>query len=158
MSAIDVHHHIFPATLPKAALSRAVGFRTPPAHLPWSPALSLRAMDALGVELAVLSVPTGHFPDDVRALNDDMRAACVQHPGRFAFWGCAGDLRDTKGASGRRYVHESAECVHAHTAALELIAYALDDLGAVGIAVSSVYGEASDASPSIAIFQLRRRH
>ncbi|THH15208.1 hypothetical protein EW146_g5238 [Bondarzewia mesenterica] len=122
---VDVHHHIFPSSLPKQSISRSLGFRTPPSHLPWTPSISLRAMDALGVELALLSIPPGHF-SDARAVNEQMRETCMHHPGRFAFWGCAGDLRDTKGA-------------------LELIKYAMDDLEAVGIAISSVYGKGAEA-------------
>ncbi|KAA1466447.1 amidohydrolase 2 [Dentipellis sp. KUC8613] len=130
---IDVHHHIFPSMYPKAALARSVGFRTPPAHLPWSPEISLRAMDALGVELAILSAPAG-FPhgtigdphEITKSVNGVLRDICVQHAGRFAFWGCLGDWTDVKGA-------------------LELIPYVLDELKAVGIAISSSYGEGADA-------------
>ncbi|KAI0268242.1 hypothetical protein BC834DRAFT_783894, partial [Gloeopeniophorella convolvens] len=127
---IDIHHHIFPPSLSrvKAEHSQTVGFRTPPENLPWTAELSLRAMNALGVQLAVLSVPAGvaETRDEAKSVNDSMRETVQQHSGRFAFWGCLGDWRDVQGA-------------------LELIPYVFDELGAVGIAVSSSYGVGKEA-------------
>ncbi|KAI0053582.1 amidohydrolase 2 [Auriscalpium vulgare] len=134
---IDLHHHIFPSNYSKskADLSSSVGFRTPSAHLPWTPDLSLRAMDALAVRLAVLSVPAGypHACDAVarektRDVNAQMHSI-VKEPkndSRFAFWGCLGDWRDVEGA-------------------LEMIPYAMEELNAVGIAIASSYGQGADA-------------
>ncbi|KAI0068648.1 amidohydrolase 2 [Artomyces pyxidatus] len=130
---IDLHHHVFPPTYKKAALSASVGFRTPPGHLPWTPELSLHAMDAMGVQLTVLSVPAGYpharGPDALKATRDAnalMHGLGAQHAGRFAFWGCLGDWRDID-------------------AALGLIPYVMDELKAVGIAIASTYGHGDDA-------------
>ncbi|KAI0254707.1 hypothetical protein BJV78DRAFT_1182319 [Lactifluus subvellereus] len=127
---IDIHHHFFPPSLSrvKAAQSHTVGFHTPPENLPWSVDLSLRAMDELGIQLAVLSLPAGVAEtfDEAKTMNMLMHGIVKQHENRFAFWGCLGDWRDVQGA-------------------LQLIPYVLDELGAVGIAVSSSYGSGSEA-------------
>lgn len=98
---IDVHHHYFPPAMKKAAASAAVGFCTPPEHLPWTPAVSLDAMAALGVELAILSVTANFYPSSEAALeaNKDMARICSEHPEKFSFWGCLGDWREIKGDS-----------------------------------------------------------
>ncbi len=60
---IDVHHHIFPPALSSHKASPSteahLGWKPPKGNLPWSPQKSLDAMDAMGVELAVLSYPAG---------------------------------------------------------------------------------------------------
>lgn len=93
---IDIHHHFFPSSLSrvKATQSQAVGFRTPPENLPWSVDLSLRAMDSLGIRLAVLSLPTGVAEtfDEAKSANKSMHEIAQQYQNRFAFWGCLGDL------------------------------------------------------------------
>ncbi len=98
---IDIHHHFFPSSLSrvKATQSQAVGFRTPPENLPWSADLSLRAMDSLGIRLAILSLPTGIAEtfDEAKNANELMYEIVQQHQNRFAFWGCLGDWRDVKG-------------------------------------------------------------
>jgi hypothetical protein len=97
---IDVHHHFFPPSLSrvKAAQSEAVGFRTPPENLPWNADLSLRAMDSLGIQLAILSLPAGLAEsfDEAKRMNAQMHEIVLQHQGRFAFWGCLGDWRDVE--------------------------------------------------------------
>lgn len=127
---IDVHHHFFPPSLShvKATQSQAVGFHTPPENLPWNADLSLRAMDSLGIQLAILSLPAGIAEsfDKAKRMNAQMHEIVLQHQGRFAFWGCLGDWRDVESA-------------------LQLIQYVFDDLGAVGVAVSSSYGFRDDA-------------
>ncbi|EIM88074.1 amidohydrolase 2 [Stereum hirsutum FP-91666 SS1] len=134
---IDVHHHFFPPnyTLFKQTLSHSLGFRTPPENFPWSASSSLRAMDTLGIELAILSTPAGypHLEGEegrkkTREANAQMGeiCKCEEWRGRFRFWGCVGDMRDTQ-------------------VALEMIKYSMDELGAVGIAVASCYGNGSDA-------------
>ncbi|KAI0278890.1 hypothetical protein BGY98DRAFT_972017 [Russula aff. rugulosa BPL654] len=127
---IDVHHHFFPPSLSrvKAAQSQAIGFRTPPENLPWNADLSLRAMDSLGIQLAILSLPAGLAEsfDEAKRMNAQMHEIVLQHEGRFAFWGCLGDWRDVEGA-------------------LQLIPYIFDELGAVGVAVSSSYGSGDEA-------------
>ncbi|CCM03180.1 uncharacterized protein FIBRA_05302 [Fibroporia radiculosa] len=132
---IDVHHHIFPNTLRKAEQSKAVGFRTPPENLPWSPAVSLQAMDALGIDIAVLSLPAGVpcgpiGPENCQAareLNLLMAQVCEMHPGRFGFFACLPIPGDTN-------------------TALDELAFALDELHADGIALPSSYGEGSSAT------------
>jgi hypothetical protein len=101
---IDCHHHYFPPDLDKTASSAAAGFRTPPEHLPWTPQVSLAAMDALGIELAILSVPANYAAGpgpglraSARTANEAMAAICAAHPARFAFWACLGDWRDVDG-------------------------------------------------------------
>ena len=101
LDRVDVHHHFFPPSLSrvKAAQSQAVGFRTPPENLPWNAELSLRAMDALGIQLAVLSLPAGLAEsfDEAKSVNALMHQIVLQHEDRFAFWGCLGDWRDVEG-------------------------------------------------------------
>ncbi|KAH9853507.1 hypothetical protein C2E23DRAFT_884685 [Lenzites betulinus] len=131
---IDVHHHIFPPSIGKAGMSAKVGWRTPPENLPWTPEVSLRAMDRLGVQTAVLSLPAGLPPGPAgeenraaaRQFNAYAAQICAEHPGRFGFFACLPDLSDTQGA-------------------LAEIRHGLDELGAWGVAMSSSYGEAADA-------------
>ncbi|KAI0005031.1 amidohydrolase 2 [Russula compacta] len=127
---VDIHHHFFPPSLSsvKAAQSQAVGFRTPPENLPWNADLSLRAMDSLGIQLAVLSLPAGIAEtfDEAKRVNVLMHEIVLHHENRFAFWGCLGDWRDIQGA-------------------LQLISYVFDELGAVGIAASSSYGSGGES-------------
>jgi hypothetical protein len=98
---IDVHHHFFPPSLSrtKATQSRAVGFHTPPENLPWSADVSLRAMDSLGIQLAILSIPAGVAEtfEEAKSANAMMHETVLQHEDRFAFWGCLGDWRDVDG-------------------------------------------------------------
>ncbi|KAH9951618.1 hypothetical protein B0H21DRAFT_183344 [Amylocystis lapponica] len=132
---IDVHHHWFPASLKKADQSVSVGWRTPPENLPWTPWVSLRAMDALGIDLAVLSLPAGVPGGAVgmqnrraaREFNVHASRICLEHPGRFGFFACLPIPSDSQ-------------------AALEELAFALDTLGAEGIALASSYGEGSSAT------------
>jgi hypothetical protein len=98
---IDIHHHFFPPSLSriKAAHSQAVGFRTPPENLPWNMDLSLRAMDSLDIQLAVLSLPSGIAEtfEEAKTLNAAMHEIVLQRWDKFAFWGCLGDWRDVQG-------------------------------------------------------------
>ncbi len=103
---IDVHHHVFPASIGKAGLSAKVGWLTPPENLPWTPEISLKAMNQLGVRTAVLSLPAG-LPAGpagdanraaAREFNEYATQICDEHPGRFGFFACLPDLFDTKGA------------------------------------------------------------
>ena len=89
---IDVHHHIIPPqylnTVGSAAIGGPAGRATAPG---WSPAVSLDAMDALGIESAVVSISAPGFPlADVRGRARLTRDANVyarqlreDHPGRF---------------------------------------------------------------------------
>ncbi|KZV76107.1 hypothetical protein PENSPDRAFT_570491 [Peniophora sp. CONT] len=126
---IDVHHHYFPPSMNKTAASAAAGFRTPPEHMPWTPAVSLDAMATLGVERAILSVPANFYPSPEAALeaNRDMARICREYPGKFSFWGCLGNWLDVKSG-------------------LISLTVCLDELNAVGIAVASCYGSGPDAA------------
>ncbi|CAL1700764.1 unnamed protein product [Somion occarium] len=131
---VDVHHHIFPATLPKKELNAKAGWRAAEGTLPWSPEVSLAAMDALDIDIAILSYPTGFpsgppGPDNralARELNLQAKKICEKYPDRFGFFACLPDLRDIEGA-------------------LEEIAYALGHLHADGIGLWTCYGEGSEA-------------
>jgi 6-methylsalicylate decarboxylase len=130
---IDLHHHFFP-TLPGAdptafadAALKATGWIVPPGNMPWSPELAIAAMDQLGVEKAVFSAPTGGLQADeanrkmVRFMNDTAHSIVEQHPDRFAFFATIPVPLDPN-------------------AALDELAYAVDELGAVGLGIPSSYG------------------
>ncbi|OBZ70437.1 2-amino-3-carboxymuconate-6-semialdehyde decarboxylase, partial [Grifola frondosa] len=129
-SRIDVHHHFFPDTLRKAERNAQVGWRTPVENLPWTPQISLEAMDALGITTAILSLPADalHGEDHDAATKFNLHASdiCRAFPGRFEFFACVSAL-------------SSAPVV------LQQIAFALDDLKASGIALASSYGSGTDA-------------
>ncbi|TFK55950.1 amidohydrolase 2 [Heliocybe sulcata] len=123
---IDFHHHFFPASLNKARRNEKVGWKTPSENLPWSPAVSLNAMNELGIRKAILSLPAGTYSRvQAREYNRYAASVCLALPDRFRFLATLPDLRDVEGA-------------------LDEITYALDDLGADGIALSSSYGETED--------------
>lgn len=132
-----MHHHIFPPGDNALArrLEEGIGYHFPPENTPWTPEVSLRAMDALGVDLAVLSVPTGvppgpMGPDNRRAareLNEMLAKISKDYPGRFGWFAATPLLSDTEGT-------------------LAEIAYALDVLGADGVGLAACYGEGKDAS------------
>ena len=102
---VDIHHHIFPPSIGKAALSLKVGWETPKENLPWSPEVSLRAMDKLSIRTAVLSLPAG-IPagptgeanrSSAREFNQYASRICTDHPGRFSFFACTPNLFDPEG-------------------------------------------------------------
>lgn len=121
---IDVHHHM----MPSAWLERAA---TVDPHLaalvPWTPDTSLRSMDSLGTERAVLSLTTpgisvgdpGTRAAFTRELNEQAADITAARPDRFSLF-AALPLPDVDAAV--------AEAVHA-----------LDDLGSLGVAVMSNY-------------------
>ncbi|KAI0375601.1 amidohydrolase 2 [Pilatotrama ljubarskyi] len=134
MERVDVHHHIFPASIGKAGLSAKVGWRTPPENLPWTPEISLRAMDQLGIKVAVLSLPAG-LPVGpsgqanraaAREFNAYAARICLDYPERFRFFACLPHLPDIEGV-------------------LAELRYGLDELKACGIIISSSYGQGEDA-------------
>jgi hypothetical protein len=102
---IDVHHHFFPATLNKKAASASVGFRTPESSLPWTPEVSIKCMNELNIQTAVLCLPlnsSGSVGTDNRAMmrehNLYAHQVCRDHPGRFEFFAGVGFLDDIKGS------------------------------------------------------------
>ncbi|KAG5650589.1 hypothetical protein H0H81_011728 [Sphagnurus paluster] len=134
MLCIDVHHHFFPVDLNKAKSNEEMGWKTPLGTTPWSPEVSLKAMDKSGTDIAILSVPAlfmGSVSEDNRIITRERNLAMwttVQaHPTRFRFFACLPFLDDIEGA-------------------LKEIAFAFDELHAVGISLSSSYGIGSQAT------------
>jgi predicted TIM-barrel fold metal-dependent hydrolase len=134
---VDLHHHFFPAevgTEHLRRLERETEWRFPPENLPWSPDKSVRFMDRLGIETAILSLTGSPGGDGVgsanrkcaRLLNTTAHQAVIDHPGRFGFFANLPIPTDTG-------------------AALEELAYALDVLGAVGVNLTSSYGKGDEA-------------
>ncbi|CAA7259833.1 unnamed protein product [Cyclocybe aegerita] len=130
---IDIHHHYFPPDLKKENANANIGWKTPPENLPWSPEISLRAMDAMKIDFAILSFPalsSGCISDEnrltARRRNEFAAKICGTHPHRFGFFATLPFLDDVEGC-------------------LEELAYALDELGASGVSVSSCYGEGASA-------------
>ncbi len=91
---VDVHAHFIPEIYRDALL--AAGHGRPdgmPAIPPWSADEALAAMDALGIERAMLSIssPGVHFGDDAacralaRAVNDEGMRLKRAHPDRFDY-------------------------------------------------------------------------
>ncbi|KAI9063279.1 amidohydrolase 2 [Trametes sanguinea] len=121
---IDVHHHNFPANIESLYDVDKLGYTLPPENIPWTPEKSLAAMDELGIEMAILSLPDG-WPGAV-AYNRKTAQICQEHPDRFGFFASLPDLRQAD-------------------AALKELAYALDELHANGVTMSSSYGDGADA-------------
>jgi predicted TIM-barrel fold metal-dependent hydrolase len=101
---IDVHHHYFPSDLKKEQSNVGVGWKTPPENLPWSPKISLQAMDAMKVDFAVLSFPaisSGCISEENRATarrrNKLAAGFCRDHPDRFSFFATLPFLEDIEG-------------------------------------------------------------
>ena len=150
---IDVHHHFFPSSAAKIKKNDEVGWRTPEENLPWSPAISLKAMDALGIEQAILSLPpnssgvvSAQNRDTARGYNQFAANICRDYRGKFGFFAGLPFLDDIAGG----FCFDSA--INEVTRILLLgclkeIAYTLDELNADGIALTSSYGEGSNAGP-----------
>jgi predicted TIM-barrel fold metal-dependent hydrolase len=135
---IDLHQHFFPSGEFGAddlrRIADATGWRFPPENFPWSPEKSLRFMDRLGIETAILSLTGSPGGDGVgpanrefaRFLNTVAHQAVIDHPGRFGFFANVPIPSDTE-------------------AALDELAYALDVLGASGVNLTSSYGTGEQA-------------
>ena len=72
-----------------------LGYKLPEENLPWSPEKSLKAMDELGIDIAILSLPDG-WPI-ANSVNQQAAEICKQYPGRFGFFASLPDLRNTEG-------------------------------------------------------------
>ncbi|KAJ3924090.1 hypothetical protein F5877DRAFT_87169 [Lentinula edodes] len=132
---IDVHHHFFPTELAKIKEINfaEIGFQSPKENFPWTPEVSLKFMDQTGIDTAILSLPalgSGTVSEKNRALarerNMQMARFRDERPTRFGFFATMPFLQDVQGA-------------------LIEIKYALDVLQADGVAISSSYGEGSEA-------------
>ena len=128
---------------------KPLGYKLPEENLPWSPEKSLKAMDELGIDIAILSLPDG-WPI-ANSVNQQAAEICKQYPGRFGFFASLPDLRNTEGEYLMRSLSQfqtEHSPIRTHTDALQELAHALDDLHANGIALSSSYGLGADASQS----------
>jgi hypothetical protein len=99
---IDCHHHAFPNTVEREQSADKIGWVFPKENMSWTPELSLRAMDALDIEMAILSYPpgfpAGKSPDIVREANLSLKQIQDKYPDRFGFFAtCLGDLRNIDG-------------------------------------------------------------
>jgi hypothetical protein len=102
---IDLHHHFFLSSLDKVKKNLQVGWRTPPENLPWTPEVSLKFMNAHGIDMAILSVPpssAGFIGAENRTMarNYNTFAANIskRYPTRFGFFACLPFLDDTEGS------------------------------------------------------------
>ncbi|TFK43462.1 hypothetical protein BDQ12DRAFT_180817 [Crucibulum laeve] len=136
MRRIDIHHHFFSPDICrlKEKSSNALGWRVPAESTHWSPQISKEAMDSSGIDVAILSFPAFSVgcisPENrttARERNITMSNICQLYPERFTFWATMPFLDDVEGV-------------------LAEIAYALDTLHAVGISLSSCYGEGADTT------------
>lgn len=131
---IDIHHHYFTSDLNKNQANSKLGWKTPEGNLPWSPEVSLSAMDSMNIDVAILSFPpisSGCVGEEnrttTRKRNDHAAKICVKHPDRFGFFATLPFLDDVEGC-------------------LQEIKYALDELHAYGVSLASCYGEGLAAS------------
>jgi predicted TIM-barrel fold metal-dependent hydrolase len=135
---IDFHQHFFPALdVASQYLTRVAadtGWNFPPENIPWSPDKSLSFMDRLGISTAILSLTGSPGGDGIgqanrelaRQLNLAAHQIVVEHPERFGFFANLPIPSDTE-------------------AALEELAFALDELDADGVNLTSSYGEGDEA-------------
>ena len=132
---VDVHHHCLPSSFDAAAAPLGAL----PALEGWTPERSFADMDAAGVTKAILSLPrspivyTGSGEQSriyARQFNEFMADVKRRYPQRLSFWAEV-PLPDAQGA-----VAEAA--------------YALDHLGADGIAVCTSYGKSWLGDPAFA--------
>ena len=136
---IDVHHHYFTPDLKKEQANVKLGWKTPEGNLPWSPQVSLRAMDAMNVDVAILSLPplaSGQIGEENRAAarkrNEYAAAICAEYPDRFGFFSCLPFLDDVEGC-------------------LQELTYSMNELHAYGVSLASCYGDGANTStfPSV---------
>ncbi len=123
---IDIHVHFVPDFYRDALVAAGLDKPDGIARLPsWNEASALQTMDELGVRTAMLSIssPGVHFGDAVaardlsRRVNEEAARLVRAHPGRFGFFAST-PLPDVK-------------------AAIDEVQYALDVLGADGVALET---------------------
>ncbi|PPQ98534.1 hypothetical protein CVT24_004025 [Panaeolus cyanescens] len=131
---IDIHHHYFPPDLMKESPRPDLHWKTPPENLPWTADVSLKAMDEMGIDFALLSFPalSGGCVSVAnrvasRGRNELVANICRHHPTRFGFFATTPFLDDVQGS-------------------IDEICYTFDVLGAHGVSMSSSYGEGSAMS------------
>ena len=132
---IDVHHHFYPPWYLERYADRLSQM---PLARAWSAERSLEDMDRGGIELAVLSMTTPGLWFGDRAAAREVARNCNEyaaqlaaaHPRRFAMFASL-PLPDIDGA-------------------LEELSFALDTLGAEGVAMFTSYGEAWLGDPAFA--------
>ena len=107
MGRIDVHHHFFPVDLKKEISNQKIGWRTPAGTLPWTPEVSLKAMDASGIDFALLSLPAtpaGSVSEENRTTTRERNVHASRivraHPDRFGFFASLPFLDDVEGQYG----------------------------------------------------------
>lgn len=137
---VDFHHHLFPGGASGQAMVGALaadtGWRFPNdvGIAPWTPETSLAFMDGLGIHTAILSLPNDleqMLPEAqrktfAREINTTARQVVEEFPGRFGFFAHLPTPTNVD-------------------AALEELAYALDELDADGVTLTNVYGAGEDA-------------
>ncbi|MDT5010896.1 MAG: 6-methylsalicylate decarboxylase [Mycobacterium sp.] len=135
---VDFHHHLFPTGKFAEFLQRGLvadsGWRFPGGTPHWTPDTSLEFMDGLGIQTAVLSLPSDlehNLPAKdrrafAREVNTVARQTVDDHPGRFGFFAHLPTPTDVG-------------------AALDELTYALDELDADGITLTNVYGTGEQA-------------
>jgi len=106
MGRVDVHHHFFPANLNKELSNQHMGWRAPAGTLPWTPDISLRAMDVSGIDLAIISLPAicaGSVSQENREITRGRNVYASQivraHPDKFGFFASLPFLDDVEGLS-----------------------------------------------------------
>ena len=135
---VDLHHHFFPggelADFTQRGLIANSGWRFPGGAPHWTPETSLAFMDGLGIQAAVLSLPSDlesglPAPERrafAREVNTIARQTVDDHPDRFGFFAHLPTPTDVD-------------------AALDELTYALGHLGADGITLTNVYGTGEEA-------------
>lgn len=129
---IDVHHHIVPPRFAKKQRDEILSYSGNPSLLAWSPAQSLEAMEQAGIAKAYTSLGVPGAPDVrlARHCNEYAAELARTHPGRFGTF-AALPLPDVD-------------------ASLAELAYALDELGADGVALLTTYGDRRLGDPHFA--------
>jgi predicted TIM-barrel fold metal-dependent hydrolase len=135
MRRIDFHQHFFPDIGPEAAkyittVAADTGWIFPSENIPWSPEKSVAFMDRLGISTAIVSLTGSPGGDGVgsanrefaRVLNLAAHQIVEEHPQRFGFFANIPIPSDTD-------------------AALQELAFALDELHADGVNLTSSYGD-----------------